>query len=343
MHLILFAYNNLFITKTKSCSLTKVCCIKNSVVIDVFATPGALRKKSIETCNGITYGLHSDGKGGTHWHRAEAHSKMSSGWAAVGDPILSDPCLKNSSSNSNQSNNNSSNKSNNIASNSNSKQNNSTTTIKKKSNDTSIKYLNISGKFFYEISDITTHIVYSNKVSILVVTNDKNAKYEIQGNINELVKDKINEFKIIVTAEDGTKKTYLVNITREIKESYVIISSLKVNNNSISFGINKKEEILLSSNEDKLNIEYDLSDEKATLVITADGKEVMNGSAIEIGITSYLLTVIDVDGNENSYELLIERMSSFDEMISGFIGIATTGGVGYFVYRLVSKNRKNKK
>ena len=35
MYLILFAYNNLFITKTKSCSLTKVCCIKNSVVIDV--------------------------------------------------------------------------------------------------------------------------------------------------------------------------------------------------------------------------------------------------------------------------------------------------------------------
>lgn len=35
MHLILFTYKNLFITKTKSCSLTKVCCIKNSVVIDV--------------------------------------------------------------------------------------------------------------------------------------------------------------------------------------------------------------------------------------------------------------------------------------------------------------------
>ena len=43
MHLILFAYNNLFITKTKSCSLTKVCCIKNSVVIDSIIKPGALR------------------------------------------------------------------------------------------------------------------------------------------------------------------------------------------------------------------------------------------------------------------------------------------------------------
>ena len=42
MHLILFAYNNLFITKTKSCSLTKVCCIKNSVVIDVINEAGGL-------------------------------------------------------------------------------------------------------------------------------------------------------------------------------------------------------------------------------------------------------------------------------------------------------------
>ncbi|MBQ2408643.1 MAG: DJ-1/PfpI family protein [Bacilli bacterium] len=32
----------MFITKTKSCSLTKVCCIKNSVVIDAIILPGGL-------------------------------------------------------------------------------------------------------------------------------------------------------------------------------------------------------------------------------------------------------------------------------------------------------------
>lgn len=32
----------MFITKTKSCSLTKVCCIKNSVVIDVIEIAGGL-------------------------------------------------------------------------------------------------------------------------------------------------------------------------------------------------------------------------------------------------------------------------------------------------------------
>lgn len=49
MHLILFTYKNLFITKTKSCSLTKVCRIKNSVVIDVVQLAGGLTDQADTT------------------------------------------------------------------------------------------------------------------------------------------------------------------------------------------------------------------------------------------------------------------------------------------------------
>ena len=45
----MFTYKNLFITKTKSCSLTKVCCIKNSVVIDVIEKAGGLTKNANTT------------------------------------------------------------------------------------------------------------------------------------------------------------------------------------------------------------------------------------------------------------------------------------------------------
>ena len=39
--------------------------------LNVTATGGGLRKNSIKTCpDGVTYGLHSDGHGGTHWHVA---------------------------------------------------------------------------------------------------------------------------------------------------------------------------------------------------------------------------------------------------------------------------------
>ena len=57
---------------------------------NVKATGGSLRKNTIKTCpNGVTYGLHSDGHGGTHWHVALTNGKS---YYASGDAILSDPC-----------------------------------------------------------------------------------------------------------------------------------------------------------------------------------------------------------------------------------------------------------
>ena len=38
----------MFITKTKSCSLTKVCCIKNSVVIDLVKKAGYIIEENKE-------------------------------------------------------------------------------------------------------------------------------------------------------------------------------------------------------------------------------------------------------------------------------------------------------
>lgn len=317
---------------------------------DVFATSGALRKNSIKTCpNGITYGLHGDGAGGTHWHQAEQHSQMSSGWAAVGDPLSSDPCPKNDN-NTNQNNNSNNNQNNSNQSNNTSKENNttsnknqtntSTNSEKKKSNDTSISKLTINGKSIYSVNDTMEHTVATSKVDILVETKDKNAKYEIQGNVEELSKEKINEFKILVTAEDGTKKTYILNITREVKESYVRITSLKINGSSVYFSLDKKEEVSLSNSEDKLNIEYKLSNTNANLIITANGKEVKNGDNIEVGKTNYLLTIVDEDGNESSYELVVERMTKFDETMSFILGLATLGGIGYLIYFFTKKRKK---
>ena len=43
-----------------------LCCL-TILPVKVNATGGALKKSTIKTCpNGITYGLHSDGKGGEH-------------------------------------------------------------------------------------------------------------------------------------------------------------------------------------------------------------------------------------------------------------------------------------
>lgn len=99
----------------------------------VNATSGALKEKSIKTCNGKTYGYHGSDN---HWHEAKYTPRdRGSNYTAIGSPIYSDPCASqgstnnktktpNSSNNNNQ-NNTSSNNQNNSQNNNNTNQNNS--------------------------------------------------------------------------------------------------------------------------------------------------------------------------------------------------------------------------
>ena len=303
--------------------------------INVKATSGALRKNSIKTCpNGITYGLHGDGKGGTHWHKAEKHPKMSSGWAAVGDPITKDPCPKSSESKPSQGSD---------SNNSSSNQNQTKPTpppVVKKSNETGISILTINDKHFYSVTDTTNHSIETDKIEIKVELKDKKATYQINGLEIKPEKDKTTKYEIIVTAEDGTKKTYTINIYRKIVDSYVRIRSLKINGSNVYLNSSNPEEITLLNDEDKLNIEYELTNDEAKLLIFKDGVEVKNGSEIDVGKTDYQLKIVDSDGNEYSYNVVIERMSAFDETVGSIIGVATLAGGGYLAYRMTNKKKK---
>ena len=65
-------------------------CLVLVLPITVNATGGGLRKNSIKTCpNGVTYGMHSDDHGGTHWHVAVTNG---TNYYADGEAIYSDPC-----------------------------------------------------------------------------------------------------------------------------------------------------------------------------------------------------------------------------------------------------------
>ena len=197
---------------------------------NVYASSGALKKNNIKLCpNGKYYGYHSSNK---HWHEAQENENISSGWIAIGEAFYYDPCP----TNNNNSNNNNSN-------------NSEVIKIEPKSNETGISDLIINNEHILTITDIINYTVSTLNAKLEIKLKDNKANYDIQGETNNLSKDKINEIKIIVTAEDGTQKTYKLNITREIIETNVRLYSLKVCDNTVEIGnTNKLKVSVLNSN-----------------------------------------------------------------------------------------------
>lgn len=347
--------------------------------IEVNASSGALRKASIKTCNGITYGQHSSDN---HWHVAEESDGK---YYATGDPIYSDPCSSNSnssntdnSSNSGSSSNNSSNNNNsggessnsnssssnnsgsssstnnNASSNNNnnsgtssnnssSSSNNNTSTTKPnsssssnansstekeeiKSNDNTLKIIIIDGK---EI-DVEDNIDYSTtkeKITIKATTNDKKAKYEIKNNSTLEIGE--NKISIEVTAEDGTTKTYNINVKRDKILSSDTGIKVIINEEEVNFS-NNKATIYVSATETNLKIDYTLNDENAKV-------EMDKIEELKTGDNELKIKVIAEDGTEKEYEIIIHKYTKSEETISTILGLAIIGGMGYGIYYVIKK------
>lgn len=305
---------------------------------NVYASSGALRKNSIKQCpNGKYYGYHSSDK---HWHEAQKNEKMSSGWAAIGEAFYNDPCPTNNNNNGNNNSNNSN--SNNSYQNNTNSDNTKLTKIETKSNETGILDLIINNEHISSITDIIDYTVSTLNVKLEITLKDKKANYDIQGETNNLSKDKINEIKIIVTAEDGTQKTYNLNIKREIIETNVRLFSLKVCDNTVEIGNNNKLKVSVLNSNNKLKLDYKLTDLNAKLIIKKNGNEVKDGDELIVGDNFYTLIILDKNENEYIYDLTIERMTKSEDIISFFIGLGFLGGISYLIYNFISKRKKNK-
>ena len=304
------------------------------IPINVFATGGGLRKSSIKTCpNGVTYGMHSDGHGGTHWHVAVTNGNN---YYADGDAIYSDPC---SGYNTNQGTAGQTSGSNNY---SNSIRNNATSNVNKeavKSNDVSIESIKIEDDIITDISDVMEHEVSKKSISIYVVLNDIKSKYKIEGNIDDLSKTDINKIKIIVTAENGNEKVYELNIKRKVIQSNVIIREFKVNDSTIQFE-DKKGSTFVFYWTEKFNYDFSLSDSKSTLKLFNNGKEIKNTN-LKVGYNKYKLVIIDENGNENNYNLEIQRLSIIGSIILTFLSMGFFTLI-VFIIVMVLRHKKRK-
>lgn len=160
-----------------------------------------------------------------------------------------------------------------------------------KSNDANLKGLAVEGYELYPEFNAGTkeyNLKVTNditSINIVSTCNDNKATYRVEGNVEELQVG-VNEFNIIVTAEDGTTNTYKVVVTRE--REALKVQSIK------AFYIDKEgntQEALLSPEFSEEVFEYTL-DNLSYLVSKLD---------IEV-LTNLEQAQIKVEGNENLVE-----------------------------------------
>ena len=196
--------------------------------------------------------------------------------------------------------------------------NNQSNNVQKSSNnylkDIKLSYGNITlenNKFEYDLN-----IPYDiDSIDVNAITEDSNAKVEISGN-NDL-KVGLNQIKILVTAEDNTTKTYIINVTRK-EEGYTLsnnnyISKLTITGYNLNFNKDILKYNLKIKKEKRLDINIELEDKKSNYKII-DNNNLKNNSIIKIIVTSE-------DNTTRTYEIHIKNTDKIIKII--FISIIT--------------------
>ena len=284
-------------------------CLVGTLLVLIFpaaasATGGGLRKNSIKTCpNGITYGEHSDGHGGTHWHVAVTNGKN---YYASGGEIANDPCPN-------------SNKDKGTAG---PTSGTAPATGGQNTNpipnaDATIRRVVVDNKDI-DIEDAMVATVSKKNVDITIYTTNSKATASFENRALEMGD---NEFTILVTAENGNRKEYKLNIIRETAEGTASILKFEFSATEIEF-VNNEGSVSVLSTQGGADYSYELSDKDAVLKIYR-GEEPVDSFKDFDDVTDYKLVVIDKDGNEKNYYLHVNKLSPGATAAA----LATTGAV----------------
>lgn len=140
-------------------------------------------------------------------------------------------------------------------------------------------------------------------LKIDAVAEDEKAKVTVSGNENLQVGT--NTVKVLVTAEDGTVRTYTIIVTKQEKEQLKLtnleISGISLNKtfdpDTYEYTVNLDEK----SNLNKLNIKATANDENAIIEVVGNENLIVGENVITIMVTSE-------DGKENvTYQIIVNK------------------------------------
>lgn len=227
-----------------------------------------------------------------------------------------------------------------------------TTTQAAKSNNANLKTLEITGSddsnvvlspnFSSGVYDYSATVDASVKtITINATMEDPKSNMVISNNAtNELKAGENNKITITVTAEDGTKKAYVINIMREALTADATLKSLIIKE-SKSFELKEDKfsyDVKIDDSVTKLTIDYVTSDENSTVSISGN-EDLKDGSKVKILVTAedgtkkeYVLTIVkSTKETKKATPNIAAEKSPLIIMSLSMIAFGLIGGIVYVI------------
>ncbi len=166
-----------------------------------------------------------------------------------------------------------------------------------------------------------TNVPYST-TSILIGVTKSDSDARVTGTGRKALVTGLNTFEVVVTAQDGTPKTYTIKVTRE-KNNEARLSSLVINGQTLDPAFDRDTfdyEITVAAEKDTL------SPNEITAIPVDSNATVVKDAALSLSTTIdnyYEIHVTAEDGTEKTYTIKVNRPKSSDATLRE---VKVTGG-----------------
>lgn len=175
-----------------------------------------------------------------------------------------------------------------------------------------LKTLSITNaKIDFKKGTLTYNITVDNKIdTINIKATAEDSKATVTGTGEKKLKEYLNTFDIVVKAENGTTRTYRINVSRKDKDGNVgalstnnKLKSLEVKGHELEFNPDTlKYNLTVENTVNKLEINAIAMDSNSTV-------EIKNKEELSVGENIITIEVTSQSGDIKTYEILVTRKS----------------------------------